>query len=423
MLIVEPCEGDPKLAALVCEADDSEVKRGMAVAGGGRKGKRAEYRCAACGCGIVVYEQPPSCLMCSEARWEHVEWRPFSLLVDLALPVGTRSPAKSPPRAFLCNSRVSRSATFAQFKPEHSPGKMTLEELAQLAFALKKSGLELFLAWIGRHRLLSAAEEVALAKRVERGDLNAKNQMIEANLRLVVSIAKRYRGLGVPFLDLIQEGTLGLNRAVEKFDWRRGYKFSTYSHWWIRQAVERTIANQAKTIRLPTQVIERRQKLARTARTLAPTLGREPSLEELAEATGLPLGDVRQALGCAEASVSLNQAVGPDGDSELADLLADPAAADPAEEAERSLLRQTVQRRLERLPERERLIVERRFGLQGEPQSLETVGRELGLTRERVRQLQVQALKQLETELADLAPMQTAAARAAHAREAERVPA
>ncbi len=137
------------------------------------------------------------------------------------------------------------------------------EELAQLASALKKSGLELFLAEIGRHGLLSAAEEVALAKRVERGDLSAKKQMIEANLRLVVSIAKRYRGLGVPFLDLIQEGALGLNRAVVKFDWRRGYKFSTYAHWWIRQAVERTIANQAKTIRLPTQVIERRQKLAR----------------------------------------------------------------------------------------------------------------------------------------------------------------
>jgi RNA polymerase primary sigma factor len=275
------------------------------------------------------------------------------------------------------------------------------EELAQLASARTESGLELFLAEIGRHRLLSVAEEVRLAERVERGDLAAKKQMINANLRLVVSIAKRYRRLGVPFLDLIQEGTLGLNRAVEKFDWRRRYKFSTYAHWWIRQAVERTIANQARTIRLPVHVIERRQKLARAARTLAPALGREPSLEELAEATGLPLGHVRQALGCAEASVSLNQAVGADGATELADFLADPAAGDPVEEAERSLLRQTVQRRLERLPERERLIVERRFGLQGEPQTLETVGRELGLTRERVRQLEVQALKQLETELAD----------------------
>ncbi len=280
------------------------------------------------------------------------------------------------------------------------------EELEQLASARTESGVELFLAEVGRHRLLSAAEEVALAKRVERGDLAAKKQMINANLRLVVSIAKRFRGLGVPFLDLIQEGTLGLNRAVEKFDWRRGYKFSTYAHLWIRQAVTRAIANQAKTIRIPTHIGERRQELARAAQTLAPALGREPSLEELAEATGLPLGHVRQALGCAEASVSLNQAVGPDGDSEFADLLADPAAGDPVEEAERSLLRQTVQRRLERLPERERLIVERRFGLQGEPQTLETVGRELRLTRERVRQLEVQALKQLETELADLAPVQ-----------------
>jgi RNA polymerase sigma factor (sigma-70 family) len=143
------------------------------------------------------------------------------------------------------------------------------EEFAQLASALREGGLELFFAEIGRHRLLSAAEEVALAKRVERGDLAAKEQMINANLRLVVSIAKRYRGLGVPFLDLIQEGALGLNRAVDKFDWRQGYKFSTYAHWWIRQAVSRSIANQAKTIRIPTHIGERQHKLAFAARTLA----------------------------------------------------------------------------------------------------------------------------------------------------------
>jgi len=164
---------------------------------------------------------------------------------------------------------VSRSATFARVKPEHRPKNDAGGGARAARLRPEEKRVELFLAEIGRHRLLSAAEEVALAKRVERGDLAAKKQMINANLRLVGSIAKRYRGLGVPFLDLIQEGTLGLNRAVEKFDWRRGYKFSTYAHWWIRQAVERTIANQAKTIRIPTHVGERQHKLARAARTLA----------------------------------------------------------------------------------------------------------------------------------------------------------
>jgi RNA polymerase primary sigma factor len=275
-------------------------------------------------------------------------------------------------------------------------------EVEQPAAVLRDDGLELFLGGLGRYQLLSAAEEVALAKRVERGDAAAKEEMITANLRLVVSIAKRYRGRGVPFLDLIQEGTFGLQRAVEKFDWRRGYKFSTYAHWWIRQAVARGLENQAKTIRLPSHVVERRRKLARAARTLIAALGREPTPEELAAATSLSLGHVQEALACAEVSHSLSQPVGMDGDSDLVDLLADPAAADPLEEAERSLLQQTVQRRLEQLPDRERLIVERRFGLHGEPQTLETVGLELGLTRERVRQLEVQALKRLETELADL---------------------
>jgi len=283
--------------------------------------------------------------------------------------------------------------------------------------------LDLFLRDAGRRPLLTAAQEVKLTKLVERGDTGARQTMIESNLRLVVSIAKKYRHQGLPFLDLIQEGALGLNRAVDKFDWRQGYKFSTYAHWWIRQAVSRSIADQAKMIRIPTHIGERQQKLAFAARTLAPALGREPSLEELAEATGLPLGHVRQALDCAEASSSLNQAVSPDGETELADFLADPASADPVEEAERSLLPQTVRRRLKTLPDRERLIVERRFGLQCEPQSLETVASELGLTRERVRQLQVQALKRLEAEFADFAPLQSALAGTAQAREAGRVPA
>ena len=170
--------------------------------------------------------------------------------------------------------------------------------------------LQLFLADIGRHKLLTAAEEVMLAKAIERGDLTAKRRMIESNLRLVVSIAKGYRGLGVPFLDLIQEGTLGLNRAVEKFDWRRGYKFSTYATWWIRQSVQRAVANHARTIRVPVHVVERQQKLSRAARRLEVELGREATKEELAEATGLPIQHVDEALGAAQASVSLNQTVG-----------------------------------------------------------------------------------------------------------------
>ena len=266
--------------------------------------------------------------------------------------------------------------------------------------------LQLFLADIGRHKLLTAAEEVMLAKAIERGDLTAKRRMIESNLRLVVSIAKGYRGLGVPFLDLIQEGTLGLNRAVEKFDWRRGYKFSTYATWWIRQSVQRAVANHARTIRVPVHVVERQQKLGRAARRLEVELGREATKEELAEATGLPLQHVDEALGAAQASVSLNQTVGADDEGELGDLFADREAPDPFEEAEDSLRRQGVRRALDALPERERRILELRFGFDGEPWTLEAIGHELDLTRERVRQLEGQALARL----AALRELQTVAA-------------
>ena len=255
--------------------------------------------------------------------------------------------------------------------------------------------LQLFLADIGRHKLLTAAEEVMLAKAIERGDLTAKRRMIESNLRLVVSIAKGYRGLGVPFLDLIQEGTLGLNRAVEKFDWRRGFKFSTYATWWIRQSVQRAVANHARTIRVPVHVVERQQKLSRAARRLEVELGREATKEELAEATGLPIQHVDEALGAAQASVSLNQTVGADDEGELGDLFADREAADPFEEAEEALRRQGVRRALDALPERERRILELRFGFEGEPWTLEAIGHELDLTRERVRQLEGQALARL----------------------------
>ena len=253
--------------------------------------------------------------------------------------------------------------------------------------------LGMFLSEIGRYQLLTAADEIALAKRVERGDLAAKERMINSNLRLVVSIAKRYRGHGVPFLDLIQDGVIGLNRAVEKFDYRKGFKFSTYATWWIRQACQRSVANQSATIRVPVHVQERQQKLNRARQRLEVSLGRQPTVEELAKATGLKLHHVEEALDAVEASVSLNQAVGSDGDGELGDLFADRTAPDPVEEADESFQRERVRSALSGLPERERRVLELRFGFDGqESLTLEEIGRELELTRERVRQLEKSAL-------------------------------
>ena len=285
----------------------------------------------------------------------------------------------------------------ATAKDEKEKDKEAAESEVWAAEALTGAAdsLQLFLADVGRHKLLTAAEEVALAKQIERGNPVAKRRMIESNLRLVVSIAKGYRGLGVPFLDLIQEGTLGLNRAVEKFDWRRGYKFSTYATWWIWQSVQRAVANHARTIRVPVHVVERQQKLSRAARRLEVELGREATKDELAEATGLPMQHVDEALGAAHASVSLNQTVGADDEGELGDLFADREAADPFDEAEESLRRQNIRKALDALPERERRILELRFGFEGEPWTLEAIGHELDLTRERVRQLEGQALARL----------------------------
>ena len=260
--------------------------------------------------------------------------------------------------------------------------------------------LQLLLNEIGRYPLLTAAQEVVLAKQIERGDAAAKERMINSNLRLVVSIAKRYRGHGVPFLDLIQDGVIGLNRAVEKFDWRKGYKFSTYATWWIRQAVQRSVSAQSRTIRVPTHVHERRQKIARAARQLEVKLGRPATNEELAEATELPLHHVEEAQGVPEARVSLNQQVGGDGDSELGDLFADEGSDDPGELAEEALRRRAVRLALADLPERERRILELRFGIDGaEPRSLEAIGAELGLTRERIRQLESDAMSKLAATL------------------------
>ena len=252
--------------------------------------------------------------------------------------------------------------------------------------------LQLFLAEVGRHPLLTASEEIALAKAIERGDEAAKRKMIEANLRLVVSIAKSYRGLGLPFLDLIQEGTLGLVRAVEKFDWRKGFKFSTYATWWIRQAVQRAIANHARLIRLPVHVFERNTKLTQAMRRLELQLGREPSREELAEATGISLRHVNETLDSAQVSVSLNQQLGENETGELGDMISDENATDPAELAVRQVDRRHIRRAVAMLEPREQVILARRFGFAGEPATLNEVGEELGITRERVRQLEQHAL-------------------------------
>jgi RNA polymerase primary sigma factor len=255
--------------------------------------------------------------------------------------------------------------------------------------------LQLFLREAGRHSLLTAAQEVALAKRVERGDLVAKQMMIQSNLRLVISIAKNYRNQGLPFLDLIQEGTLGLIRAVEKFDWRRGFKFSTYATWWIRQAVARALADKARTIRMPVHIVERLQKMNRADRTLWTVLGREPTLEEVAEEANLTVQQVMEVRAAARASASLDAPVGDAGDAVLGDFVAGDAML-PEEEVELELRSPALRAALESLPDREREVVTLRYGLGGtEPKTLEEIGRRLGLTRERVRQIELDSLRRL----------------------------
>jgi RNA polymerase primary sigma factor len=279
-----------------------------------------------------------------------------------------------------------------------NPGRVALPAAAP-SEPLTTDSLTMFMNEIGRYPLLTAAEEVELAKRIERGDAEAKARMINCNLRLVVSIAKRYQRQGVTLGDLIQDGIIGLDRAAEKFDWRKGFKFSTYATWWIRQACQRAVANQARTIRVPTHVHERRIKLARARKRLELELERDPTAEELATTTGLDLQHVEEALSVAEVSASLNQTIGSEGDGELGDLFADPHATDPVEEADVSLRQRAVREALQTLPERERRVLELRFGFGGQQQALETIGRELGITRERVRQLEREALAKLGREL------------------------
>jgi RNA polymerase primary sigma factor len=267
----------------------------------------------------------------------------------------------------------------------------------QLSWETTTDALQLFLREAGRHPLLTAAQEVGLAKKIEGGDLVAKQRMIQSNLRLVVSIAKNYRNQGLPFLDLIQEGTLGLIRAVEKFDWRRGYKFSTYATWWIRQAVARALADKARTIRMPVHIVERMQKMNRAERSLWAALGREPTLEEIADEANLPLHQAREVRAAARASTSLDAPVGEADDAVLGDFVPGDGPL-PDELVEDSLRSQILATALRALPERHRNVVVLRYGLDdAEPKTLEEIGRRLGLTRERVWQIEVEALKRLAT--------------------------
>src|SRR5215218_3348527 len=266
---------------------------------------------------------------------------------------------------------------------------------AQLATATTDA-LQLFLNEIGRHRLLTPAEEIDLAKRIERGDLAAKDRMINANLRLVVSIAKKYQGSELTLLDLIQEGILGLIRAVEKFDWRKGYRFSTYATLWIRQAIQRGLADRGRMIRLPVNVAQRERKIARTERELAAKLGREPTVDEIAREAELDPEAVSEMREASRVVASLDRPVGEEGDASLGDLLPGEGAA-PAEEVEVELREQAVRDTVAALPEREREVIKLRFGLNGDqtPQPLTRVGEQLGVSPERVRQIEERALAHL----------------------------
>jgi len=269
-------------------------------------------------------------------------------------------------------------------------------ELDDEATEISTDALQLFLNEIGRHKLLTAAQEIGLAKRIERGDHRAKQEMVEANLRLVVSIAKRYRNQGLPFLDLIQEGTIGLVRAAEKFDHRKGFKFSTYATWWIRQAVARALADKARTIRMPVHVVEKLNKIVRSERKLRAELGREPVPAEIARDLELGIDEVESIRRTAQTPVSLEKPVGDDEESEFGHFITDESEPLPDEAAEVTLRKETLAKILGTLSHRERRVLELRYGLNGEhPRTLDEVGRAFNVTRERIRQIENQSLKKL----------------------------
>ncbi len=276
-------------------------------------------------------------------------------------------------------------------------GRRKPETPLDLELDMTTDSLQLFLKDIGKVRLLTAQEEVDLAKRIERGDLDAKQKMVESNLRLVISIAKNYRNQGLPFLDLIQEGTIGLVRAAEKFDYRKGFKFSTYATWWIRQATARALADKARTIRIPGHIVEKLNKIGRAERKLVTGLGREPTVEEIAEVTGIEPEEVESIKRSAQAPISLQKPVGDDEESEFGQLIADAQAESPYERAVELLTTEALRDALENLSYRERRVLELRYGLGGEhPRTLNEVGRTFNVTRERIRQIENQSLKKLQ---------------------------
>jgi RNA polymerase primary sigma factor len=289
-------------------------------------------------------------------------------------------------------------ATVAGLNIERAPAKRTRSKAPlNLKPDMTTDALQLFLKDIGKARLLTAQEEVTLAKRIWRGDQDAKQKMVESNLRLVVSIAKNYRNQGLPFLDLIQEGTIGLVRAAEKFDYRKGFKFSTYATWWIRQAIARALADKSRTIRIPVHIVEKVNKIGRAERKLITALGHEPSVEEIAEVTGIAPDEVDSIKRSAQAPISLQKPVGDEDESEFGQFIADEQAESPYQRAVEILASEALRDALENLSYRERRVLELRYGLGGEhPLTLDEVGRTFNVTRERIRQIENHSLKKLQ---------------------------
>jgi RNA polymerase primary sigma factor len=288
-------------------------------------------------------------------------------------------------------------ATAASLVLERAPDKRPRRKPSlNLEPEATTDGLQLFLKGIGKVRLLTAQEEVELAKRIERGSFEAKQRMVESNLRLVVSIAKNYRNQGLPFLDLIQEGTLGLVRAAEKYDYRRGFKFSTYATWWIRQAVARALADKGRTIRIPVHIVEKLNRIGRAERWLVTGLGRQPTDEEIGEVTGISPEEVESIRRSAQTPMSLEKPVGDDEQTEFGQLIADEHAESPYERAVEVLTNEALRAALENLSYRERRVLELRYGLDDQhPRTLDEVGRTFNVTRERIRQIEHQALNKL----------------------------